>query len=553
MKSFRVAIFAVAILFMMIIPSFGSEAGNFPGQALEGYIKSISDTGVEVEEYTGHVRKFSFALNTIFRIDDTPASIKDFKPGMEIYAKRAGTRLSYMESYSTENPGYIPPGGKVRSGVIKKIDRDQLILQLPTGKAESYFYTPATIIVKNGQNVPASTLYEGDNVRLYFNDKDTTIVSRLHIQSDSVNIKDLYRGILDGTNTLDDALVLRNVEVFRNGLWREYKDTIRIDHTQDLPFYIAGQSIAAKDLRYYRGKTVYMAIKDFFGKDKIEKLVLKNQYETTFSDKIEDINWYAEAFELRNKQNVSFNDGTIFIKSNRLVDKFSINPGSDAFVVADGRGGKLTADVVYIYNEDINNSNIGQNYLYAGKLHEVVENKLILRDFFILNKNEWESFDDDKELYYDNDTYIYDLEDGKRITPEAFFAMDYAIDRDSRSGRRRRDLRSWHSYAYTDGDRVVAIALQEDMDSILKQRITIGNVEKIEGDSLVGKIITVRDAKDWSSRNDKWMAKTIPVRMQVENALIVKGDRVISLEELKPGDTIYSVRDDFYGRFILVK
>lgn len=552
MKRFVAVILTMGMLLGMSVPTLGNEVEALPGLTLEGYIKNITETGVEIEEYGGYTRHWSFTPNTVFMIDNTPAEIQDFKPGMEIYAKSRGVRLTYMESYSTENPGYIPPGTKVRTGTIKKIDRNHLILRLTSGKEESFFISPATIIVKNGQNALASTLYEGDQVRLYFDDKDTTIISRMHIQSDSVKIKDLYRGYLDVANTLDEALVLKNVEVFRNGDWKKYQDILRMDHTKDLPLYIDGQPILPKNLKYYRGKTAYMAVKDFFGKDQIEKLVLKNQYETNFSDKIEEINWYAEAFELRNKQNITFNDGTIFIKSNRLVDKFSINPGSDAFIVADGRGSNLVADVVYIYNEDINHTNIGQNYLYAGRLDKVVENRVTLRNFFILNKNEWESFDDDKELYYDRDTYIYDVEEGREIISEEFFSKDYAID-DDRSSNRRKGIRSWHSYAYTDGDRIVAIALQKDMDSLLRQRITTGTIEKIEEDSSVGKIATLRDARDWSSRNEKWMVKSIPVRMRVEKTLMIKGDRTISTDELKPGDTVYVVRDDFNGKFLLVK
>ena len=238
MKRLSVVALTIFILFMTAVPSFAREAGSFPGQTLEGYIKNISDTGVEIEEYSGFRRNYNFTTDTVLRIDGIPAEVRDFKPGMEVYAKRTATRITYMESFSTENPGFISPGEKVRSGVVKKIDRDQLIVGLLTGKDESYYLTPATIIIKNGEITPATTLYEGDNVRLYFDDKDTTIISRLHIQSDSVNIKDLYRGTLDTSNTLANTLVLKNVEVFRNGLWREYKDIFRIEHNQKLPLFM---------------------------------------------------------------------------------------------------------------------------------------------------------------------------------------------------------------------------------------------------------------------------------------------------------------------------
>lgn len=554
MKRFMTWILLLAALFVVIFPSVTEAVGVMAYRPLEGYIKdlNISESWIEVEEYAGNVKRWNIIPNTILLIDDTPAEPKDFKAGMEIYAEYNKNILIRMESWSTENPGYIPPGGKVRSGIIKKIDRDQLILQLTTGKEETYFTSPATIALKNGVNVPLSTLYEGDTVRLYFDERDSAIVSRMSIQGDSVKIKGLYKGQLDVQNLLENTLVLKNVEVFQNGTWHELKSIIRIDYSRDLPVFYGGQPLPHNNMKYFQGKTAYLAVKDFFSGDRTEKMVIKSQYETTFSDKIEEVNWYAQAFELKNKRNIDFGEGTIFIKNQRLVDGYSVTPGSDAFVVADGRGARALASVVYIYNQDINNSNIGQYYLYSGKLDKAVENKVVLRDFFVLNRNDWESFDDDKELYYDNDTYIFDLEEMKQITPEQFFTEHYAVDEDS-SYARRQGLKSWYSYAYTDGDRIVAIGLQKNMDSLLRQRVTIGTVDRVEEDSLVGKTVIVRDARDWSSRNEKWMAKTLPVRMRVEKAILIKNDKVISWDELKFGDDIYSVRDDFEGKFLLVK
>lgn len=554
MKRFMTWILLLAALLVGIVPSVTEAAGALAYRPLEGYIKdlNISESLIEVEEYAGNVKRWNITPNTVLLIDDTPAELKDLKAGMEIYAEYNNNFLLRIESWSTENPGYIPPGGKVRSGTIKRIDRDQLILQLTTGKEETFFTSPATIALKNGVNVPLSTLYEGDMVRLYFDEKDSAIISRMSIQGDSVKIKGLYKGQLDTQNLLDNTLIFKNVEIFKNGTWQELKSILRIDYSRDLPVFYGGQPLSHGNMKYFQGKTAYLAVKDFLGGDLTEKMVIKSQYETTFSDKIEEVNWYAQAFELKNKRNIDFGEGTIFIKNQRLVDEYSVTPGTDAFVVADGRGGKALASVVYIYNQYINNSNIGQFYLYSGKLDMVVENKVVLRDFFVQNRNDWESFDDDKELFYDNDTYIFDLEEMKQITPEQFITEHYAVDEDS-SYARRQGLKSWYSYAYTDGDRIVAIALKKTMDSLLRQRVTIGIVDRVDEDYLVGKTVVLRDAQDWSSRNEKWMTKSLPVRMRVEKAILIKDDRVISWDELRPGDNIYSVRDDFEGKFLLVK
>ena len=141
--------------------------------------------------------------------------------------------------------------------------------------------------------------------------------------------------------------------------------------------------------------------------------------------------------------------------------------------------------------------------------------KLYLLTFSFQNQNEWESFDDEKEFYYDNDTFIFDLEEMEQITPEQFITEHYAVDEDS-SYARRYGLKSWYAYAYTEGDRIVAIALKKNMDSLLRQRVTLGTIERLEDDLHVGKTVILRDARDWSSRNEKWMAKTLPVRIRVE-------------------------------------
>lgn len=532
----------------MVSPFAQNKHTAFAYQSIEGYITNIQDLFITVEEYSGSQKRWRLTPDTVLMIDQIPAELNDFKIGMEIYGEYSNDKVTYLESWSTENPGYIPAGGKVRTGIVKKIDRDQIILRLTSGKEETYYTTPATIAIKNSANVPLSTLYEGDWVRLYFDEKDSDIISRMKIQGDSVKIKALYKGQLDAASMADDALVLKNAQVFQNGSWQEYKNILRIDYLTNFPVYYAGKAIPFSDLKYLQGKTIYIAAKDFFGKDTAEKMVVKSQYESTFSDKIQEVNWYASAFELKNKRNIDFNEGTIFIKNQRIVDGYSVTPGADALVVADGKGEKALASIVYIYNQDINNSNIGQYYLYSGKLESVLDSKVMLSDFFILNHNDWESFEDEKELYYDNDTYIFDMEKMKRITPEEFFAMDYATDESSSS-----TTRSWYAYAYTDGDRIAAAALKKDMDSLLRQRVTIGTINKIEDDGAVGASVTLTDAKDWSSRNEKWMPKSLPVKVRIEKTLLIKDDRVISFEDLQAGDNIYMLRDDFEGKFLLVK
>lgn len=545
----------LVILILVVAASstvFSNAAGVYGENSADGYLKDITKDNIVIEDYDGTIQTYTYDSKTAFMIDQRITLPVDFKPGLEVHVELKDMYITEIDGYSTEKSGYIPEGSRVASGTIQKIDRDQIIVKLPTGNTAAYFTTPATIALKNSVNVSLGTLYEGDRVRLFFDEADTSFISRIQIEGDSVVVKDIYRGKLSTTDLYDNKITLGSVEVYRNGAWTPVKSSMSFPYLIDTPVYIAGQKISYKNLKYFTGKTVYMAVKDFFGKDRIEKMVLRDQYESAYSDKIDNVNWYTGAIELANHKNISFNEGTIIIKNGRLVDQYAINPQSDAFVAADGRGTGLIADVVCIYNEDINNSNIGLNSLYAGRLDEILQDKVYLSDFFLLNKNDWESFSDTKELYYDEDTGIYDLEAGRKITANEFYTKDYAVDEDS-GYTQDNNLKDWYGYVYTDGDRIAGIMVQKNMDTLLRQRVTTGTIGTVTNDSMVGWVIDLSNGADWSSRNEKWMGKTEYTRINIEKAMIIHDGKVIQQEELKSGDRLYMVRDDFDAKVIIVK
>ncbi|WZL73572.1 hypothetical protein QBE52_02230 [Clostridiaceae bacterium 35-E11] len=544
------------IFLLTAVIAYGDANGPYRDGFIEGYVKGVVDGQIKIEEYDGTIHLLNFSNKTTLTIDDMLVNVKDFKPGMEVYGELQGRSLTSLESFSTQNPGYIPPGGKVRSGIVKKIDRDQLIVKTPMGE-ETYFISPATLVLKKGEDTSLSSLYEGDRVKLYFDEIDSSMISRMNIEGNTILIQDLYRGILAKADPLEDAILLKKLEVFRNGKWEETDKSNAIPYQTDLPLYIAGQKVPYQNLKYYGGRTVYMAVKDFFGRDKIEKMVVKNQYETTYGDKIQKINWYADQFELKNKKNIRFTEGTMIIKNGRLVDKQSIVPNSDAFVVADGRGRDLYADVINIYSEDLNNSNIGQNYIYVGRLNRIFEDTVYLKDFYLLNQHEWESFrtkkeKDEKELFYDHDTMIFNLEEQEYILPKEFFAEDYAVDEDTEYAEEK-DLKDWYGYIYADGDRIASIMLQKDLDSLSKQRVTTGTLEQITDDAQVGWVAYLRNAKDYSHRHEKWMPKNSTIRISLRKAMIIKDGKIITPEALQPTDRLYIVRDDFDGKVVVVR
>jgi hypothetical protein len=548
----KTLIFILTLALLSSVFTYGDVNQVYRQGFVEGYLREPIGQTLEVESYGGDNYSLRLSPDVVYTIDSQPVNASNFMAGMEIYAEIQGRSVISVEGYSTSSLGYIPPGSKIKTGRVARINNNQLVLKLATGKEETFFAMPNTITLKNGQTTNLSTLYEGDRVKLYFDEVNTNIISRLEVEGDSIRVTGLYKGKLNVADGYSNKMTISDVQALNNGSWKEVSPSMTLPYNRDMPLYIGGYPISYDNLKYYRGKTVYIAMKDFFGRNQAERMIVQSQYESTYSDKIKDINWFTGGFELKNNRNIGFHDGTIVIKNDRIVDNFALNSNSDVFVVADGRGMESSADVVYVLNEEVNNSNIGQHYVYAGRMDQIVEDRLWLKNFFLLEENQWQSFEDEKELFFDNDTDIYDLTNNKKLSLKEFYSGSYAVDESSKYAKDNK-LKDWHSYVYTDGDRISTIMVQKNMDSLLKQRVTNGLVSSVTNDNLVGWGIKVMNARDWSSVRSQWMEKNTDLNVNLEKALLIKDGKQIQAYDLKVGDRIYLVRDDFYGKVLIVK
>jgi hypothetical protein len=343
----------VLLLFIFTLTGYADAASISPYSQgfVEGYLKQINPSttaattaSLEIEDYSGNVYNFRTANAAYFTIDGLPAKLADFKSGMEVYAKLQGKSIISLEGYSTAQLGYISPRSKSRNGVIISIDRDQLQLQLSTGETKTFYTSPATLISRSGVSTTLSSLYVGDRVKCLFDAADTDIISQIMIEGNSILVKDVYQGTLKIADGIENTVVLGNIKALRNGQWTNYASSLKAYYNSEVPVYIGGQLISYQNLKYYAGKTVYMATREFFGREQIEKMVLKSQYEANYSEQITNINWYTDAMELSNNKNIAFNEGTIIVKNGRLVDKSALNTQMDALILADGRGDRAMAD-----------------------------------------------------------------------------------------------------------------------------------------------------------------------------------------------------------------
>lgn len=538
-------------------------AGLCPGSAgavssvdIEGYLMEWEvdpDEGLlaVVEAYSGEVHRLQVGALSLFKIDQVPVKWADLKPGLEVIAVADKGQLLSLIAFSTPNPGYINPGSRVVQGMLAAIDGDRITVKSDNGQEGQYCLAPFTIISKGGQAKSLAAPYIGDRVRLYFDEVDSQIVSRMELEGDSVLVSSLYKGTLQVFNPLEGRLACSSLQAFHNGIWLPDKSALSLAYQTELPVYLSGYKVPLQNLKNYRGKTVYLLGKNILGQEVVDRLILKGQYEYTYSGSLSNYNAYNDEFEV-DKKNFLIGDGSIIVKDGRLQEKGILYNGGSALVIADNWGERSIANIVYILDQDLNNSSLSRHYLYAGRIELITGDSLWLRNAYRLDNNSWDSTDSQIQFYYGSDTMAYDVKRGKWLEPGELLAGPYAVD-ESSSYARANNLKSWHGYVYTDGDHIIALALRPERSNLDIQRVSTGTVAVAADDPLIGWSVTLSEGCDWSSRNNQWMLKQGDLRLGIADTLIIKNGQAVSADQLKAGDRLYMLRDDFYVQFAVVK
>lgn len=553
-----VAILTTAML-AATFTSFAAQLGTIG--TVEGFIKNISrepltstsaDTAsdevsyyyiITVEDYDSDKHTLITDTKTRMTIDLEPVyDMSEFKNGMEVYIEYRGDRITYIDGYSTDAFAKIDPGSRTRTGTVAKADRDRLEVTDVRGAKAAYTLTPATIITRSGLSVSQEQISEGDRVKLYFDEYNTSIASRVEIEGRSVLLKGVYRGVIANADRYDDTLSFSRLEVMKNGAWEKVPSS-GMKLSADGKTYIGGSEVARQNLQYYRGKTAYMAVGSFFGSDSIEKMVIKDKFERLYSEKLDGASPYSSQYELSNKRNISVTDGSIVVKNGRLVTQSALTSGQSTLIVADANYSGESASVVMVRGEGAAPSGQSGSYIYSATLAQVLEYTMKTSKLFVLENHEWASMDD-SEFSYDEDTYIYDADNGKIIDTKQFQSGDYAPG-DSEKSK--------HAYIYASGDRIGMIAISSKLDSLGALRTTAATSDSAYQDSKTGWMLTARDASDYSAKKEKWMPRNTSVSVILEGALIIKNGKPAKPQDILPGDSLYIVRDDAFAKVVFVK
>lgn len=536
--------------------SQGGTAETLPRGVTEGYVRAVdaANSRLSITDYDGNVHTYRYGDDLGITINDRPAGIMDLKFGLEVaFELRGNTVTGIRSSYALEQPGYIPPDGRVRTGRVTMLDKDSLTLGLDSGEEESYSIINSTVITKEGTAIPAGSIMIGDRAWVYTSAVSSNAASRINIEGKQQLIQDVYRGVLEAVHPSGGTLVLREAAVFVNGDWEERERRVTLELSPGTQIYYGDRAITPRDMQSgYLNAVAYVAVNNNFGNRQAVTVALKRGSEQLYGGRIRDISWGTGEIELRDRNNIMIRNSSIILSAGRRVDISALDEECTVTVVADRYGGLNNAAVVML--EDIKPTG---DEIFVGRLDEIRTREFDMNYYSQFEENEWERLSSRSRFLtfeYDRDTYIMEV-DGNRIkTVNAgdFFQGDYAEDRYARS---RRD---YYAFVIADGNRARAIRIMRG--SITRDGSTIDNVDleklrattgEIRSIDIVMDILTISKATNWSNFYGQWERADADNYVNYAAALIIKDGRIIDAKDLKPGESVYIIRDDNRGIIIM--
>ncbi|ABN53150.1 MAG TPA: S-layer homology domain-containing protein [Hungateiclostridium thermocellum] len=503
-----------------------------------GYISLYSDNGLRVDDSLNKIKIYNYSNPeevTVYK-NHVPAKLEDVESGDSVYIKLDQNGAIEMIS-AVDN--YVVKYGKiisVRPGLINVAydDGTQQILSVDENVP----------IVQDNKLMDFDALKDGDRVKLLLNitDKATTL-KKLTVEGDEHFIANIYRGIVASVDDISKKLLLQHLEVFNNGEWErtEQKGFTSLKMSEDNKFVYNDDIVdmrRAKEL--IAGSTAYIAVeKDYGGIEKAVFVSVKNSKDSeapVLNDSIMSATFGNKGeFTLKKEYlNISYGNGTIIVKDNRLVTGNSINSEDRAYVVASRSydDGKYYAFIVKI--DDKTDSNFFT--IYRGRIANINENKdFTLESYSELKGVEWNYYNTPRTFRITYDTQI--LGDDGVVGQRDF--TDYG---DS-------SYKSRTVYVLSHGADAVLISTAPYGNINVKGKIYELISENADGSEAqegqqepVG--FKLQNSKVYDLQSHMWVdGKDMDINL-LKNSIILKDNKIIKPSELKKGDSVRLIKKD---------
>lgn len=506
--------------------------------SLEGYLLSLDldkNTIQMQDPYNYQQQHLIISPQVAVIMDGRPAKLQDLIKGQELSLDlNNGQVVSINGNFGSPIFGYQPPKTFSKIGRIKVVLGDYITIT-ENGNEETYLLTNTSQLRKGSQPIIAASLKAGDWVRLEITEAK---IKKLEVDTYAGLADIMVKGQLNAVYPEGNKISLTNPKEYFYGQWYPMGTlgTVELDFGTEI--YLGNQLVSLEELRRgYLGDEVFLAISNTQGSPLAAKILVRRGDSRPYNGLIDQTAWMLNRFALiKQEANFLVDEGTIALRNGKLVDPEDFKADDHVFLeTIYTRDGEYSALMQYFQG-------IPPQYkIYSGRIDKISQRSLEIRDGSELIRNQWNNLPTRRALAFsfDNNTRIWD----------AWWENDWITPNELAESRWSDEYRRTDTFFVTDlNNKILAMSVRWWNPDILKTSVArVAAVDKEEN------YLKLDRVQDWSEGYQRWTPNPDPLELEIEDALIYKGDAFSKISDLKPGQVVYLVHDQFEACLLFIQ
>jgi len=485
------------------------------------YIQIVTDNGNKVDYLVS-----SFAH---IRVNDKYGNYEDLINDLDVRIKHfGGIAEEILASVEIENPDYILPFSRVYIGKLLSFN-DSFFEIITDEGLKTFDISMETNLLKNDRNISYKDFRDGDLLRVEFSEINKEIPDRIIVLDQTKDMDYFYKGTLDRVDINSKSILVSDIEPYD---YLGYGSKILMDDyklRRDAEYQTINKNIDLDYLKNYQGKEIYFWTDTYYGKEMIQSVVIKEGFERSYLDDVKQISFGKKTINLSDVQ-LSYGDSSLFVKEGRIIDPRVIKEGDEIYVLSHSKD--------YISLASVESMPIPNYSVFRGKLSDISTYKIkMLNDLYGLLKlknNSWEKVKGFIEYPMSNETIIWDKRNynSEKIEVKKFLEEKYLK---TISGT----YINSSAYIVVYKDEIIGMQLVDE--STVTAQFGIGSIKEI--DSATG-AVKLEKIQNWNAFSKSFISQNTTIDLKLDQSILAKDGRVISLDELNTGDKIYFSRKD---------
>ncbi|MFA5537443.1 MAG: S-layer homology domain-containing protein [Bacillota bacterium] len=515
-----------------------AEARPLQKTLQEGYLLNLNfeqNTIMIQDPYNQQQQNYLISPRVAVVMDGRPAKLQDLIKGQELSLEvDNGQVIKIAGNFGSPVVGYQPSKTTNKIGRIKHISGDYLTIA-ENGQETIYLLAENALLRKGSQPIMLTSLKAGDWVCLEITDSK---VSKLELDPYAGLADTLVKGKLDAVYPEGSRLSLVNPQEYFYGRWYPIGTLGVMDLDFSTEIYLGNQRISLEELRRgYLGDEVYLAISSTQGSPVAAKILVRRGEARPYNGLIGQVAWMLDRFGLV-KQEAGFlvDEGTIALRQGKLVDPQDFKEGDHVFLeTVHSKEGENAALMQYF-------EGVPPHYkIYIGTIDKIAQRSFELRSGSELVINQWKDLPSRRSetFTFDNNTRIWDAwQEGSWLGPDELAESRWSDE-----------YRRFETFLVADlNHKVLSMSLRWWNPGLLKT--SVARVTAVDREENYLKLDRVQD---WSEGYQRWTSNPDSLELDIQDALIYKGDIFSKVGDLKPGQVVFLVHDQFEACLLFIQ